>query len=690
MKRSIAIVQARVGSTRLPEKVMLPLAGTTVLGFMIDRLKKSSKIDQIVIATTDKPEDNVVYHAAIELEVSAFRGDENDVLKRFADAAKAFNADIVIRLTADCPFADPELIDEAIERFQSLRLDYFSNVVERSFPDGLDVEIFTKEALQRADAECQDKWHREHVTTYMRTGMKFPHPPGQFNIGHFHANVNFEHLRWTLDTYADYEFIRSLADHNAQQMGWLDIISLLTKHPELLTWNRGIEQRTPSENEAYKTTSHNGYQQSIKQLNRALSTIPVGSQTFSKSYLGWVLGHAPLYAKCGKGALITDIDGNEYVDYLMALLPVVLGYADPAVDSAVIRQLEKGVSLSLSGELEATLAEKLVELIPCAEMVRFGKNGSDATSAAVRIARAYTGRDKVVVCGYHGWHDWYIGTTKKHLGVPRAVRDLSLEVPFNDPIAYENLLKKCGHEIAALIIEPTGKLVPETGYLKQIRRLCDQYGVVLIFDEVISGFRVNMGGAQAEYGVTPDLAAFGKAMANGYPLSAVVGRQDIMSTMENIFFSATFSGELSSIAASLATIDKLESTDAVNRISSLGQTIMDALNERLSITRLDEFIQFTGEPWWPRIAFNELPADQAVVTALMRQEFTANGLLIASGLNFCLAHDNEAVLNRTLTQAERAFEKLSIAMHDAKPEQFLKGRVAVSDFDVRGHMVNPK
>ena len=201
-----------------------------------------------------------------------------------------------------------------------------------------------------------------------------------------------------------------------------------------------------------------------------------------------------------------------------------------------MRQLASGTSLSLSGEIEVELAEKLVSLIPCAEMVRYGKNGSDATTAAVRLARAYTGRDKIIVCGYHGWHDWYMGTTAKHLGVPESIRDLSLTLPFNDASALADLLKKHDCEIAALVIEPTGKAVPQSGFLEEVRRLCDHYGVILVFDEVISGFRIDMGGAQAYYNVTPDLAAFGKAMANGCRYLHLLENEKLCQKWRTYFF----------------------------------------------------------------------------------------------------------------------------------------------------------
>ena len=245
-------------------------------------------------------------------------------------------------------------------------------MIDRSFPDGLDIEIFSAETLAIAAQESTDPWSREHVTPYMRTGSDLKVKTGNFRVGHFKFTANFAHLRWTLDTASDYEFFCALAEHDIANLGWLDIVSMLTQNSHLLMWNRGITGRQISVVSVENAPPHRNFKRSVQHLSRALQSIPVGSQTFSKSYLV-VMGQAPIYAKSGSGAIITDIDGNDYIDYMMALLPVVLGHADPFVDSAVVRQLASGTSLSLSGEIEVELAEKLVSLIPCAEMVRYGK-----------------------------------------------------------------------------------------------------------------------------------------------------------------------------------------------------------------------------------------------------------------------------------------------------------------------------
>ena len=239
-----------------------------------------------------------------------------------------------------------------------------------------------------------------------------------------------------------------------------------------------------------------------------------------------------MFFEKAKGAKVFDIDGNDYIDYLLSLLPIILGYSDKSVDAFVKEQMKKGVIFSMPHPIEVELAEKIKELIPYAEYVRFGKNGSDALSAAVRLARAYTKRDLILVSGYHGWHDWYIGATSRNIGVPQSVQNLTISFPFNDLNKLESLLKKYSNKVAGIVLEPDGLLSPEKDYLKQVRKLCNKNGIILIFDEIVCGFRTNIGGASAEYKVMPDLGCFGKAMANGYPISAVVGKKKIMSLME--------------------------------------------------------------------------------------------------------------------------------------------------------------
>ncbi len=428
------------------------------------------------------------------------------------------------------------------------------------------------------------------------------------------------------------------------------------------------------------------FSETARLYERALKTVPLASQTFSKAALSTVEGASPLFLERGEGARVWDVDGNVYIDYVLGLLPVVLGYCDADVDSTIKRQLDRGIVFSLATELEADLAERLVSLVPCAEMVRFGKNGSDATSAAIRLARAHTGRDRVALCGYHGWHDWYIGSTTRHLGVPQAVRDLSVSFPFNDADALEALLQAAPDAYAAVILEPMALEAPAPGFLEAVRALCDRYGVVLVFDEIITGFRMDLGGAQTVFGVTPDLAAFGKAMGNGMPISAIVGRRQIMRRMEDIFFSGTFGGEALSLAASLATIGKLEAEAGPARFAATGAALKAGVGSHIADLGLGEEIAVKGGDWWPGV----LPTgkgrgDGVLVGSLLKQELVAEGILMGPTFNLCLAHCDETLIEETLASWGRAAARVAEALASNDPATYLRGKPMRPVFQVRSH-----
>jgi glutamate-1-semialdehyde 2,1-aminomutase len=425
------------------------------------------------------------------------------------------------------------------------------------------------------------------------------------------------------------------------------------------------------------------FDNSRRQLDRALKTIPLGTQTFSKSTMNFVEGSSPLFLDRGAGGRVWDVDGNEYIDYVLGLLPVVLGYCDPNVDAAIRMQLDKGISFSLATELEADLAERLVRLVPCAEMVRFGKNGSDATTGAIRLARACTGRDRIALCGYHGWHDWYIGTTSRNLGVPQAVRELSSKFTYNDASSLEELLCSDPGGFAAVVLEPVGGVEPAPGFLRRLRELTEQYGALLIFDEIVTGFRIDLGGAQKVYDVVPDLACFGKAMGNGMPISAVVGRAEYMRLMEEIFFSGTFGGEALSLAASIATIDKLEHEDGIAQTQAAGRKLAAGASERLRAHGLDEYLGVGGADWRPTVSLKPSPVPAHIAVSLFRQELIAEGLLMGGAFNLCLAHAEDEILDDTLARFGRACETAAAAFNDAEPERHLKGRPIQPVFQVR-------
>ncbi len=324
---------------------------------------------------------------------------------------------------------------------------------------------------------------------------------------------------------------------------------------------------------------------SLNELERGKSLIPGGVLGIRRPY-NFVEGEFPVYFDHGKGGRVTDIDGNEYIDYLCAYGPMILGNREKEVDDAVIEQIQnKGFCFSLTQKYQNMLAEKMNELIPCAEMSLFVCTGSDATSTAIRLARSYTKRTKVMRCGYHGWHDWCVEVKG---GIPEKLYEDVFEFKYNNLESLENLLKEHGDDTAAVIITPLGHPLaapitePEEGFLEGVKELCKQYGVVLIFDEIRTGFRASIGGAQKLYKVTPDLAVFGKAMANGYPIGAVTGKAEIMKEGEsNVFISSTFFPNSLSYVAALKTIEILERDKVLDKIWEKGEEFNNKIDTLL-------------------------------------------------------------------------------------------------------------
>jgi glutamate-1-semialdehyde 2,1-aminomutase len=401
------------------------------------------------------------------------------------------------------------------------------------------------------------------------------------------------------------------------------------------------------------------YAKSIEQLAIAERVTPLGSQTYSKSRKTLPPGIAPLYADRAHGCRIWDIDGNEYVDLISGLAAINLGYGDQEINAAVAAQLERGVTISLSHPLEAIVAQQIIDLVPSAEMVHFGKNGSDATTAAIRIARAYTERDHVIVCGYHGWQDWFIGIMPtRSLGVPTAFSDLIHPVPYNDLDAIRAELK--AHPTAAIIMEPMTTTWPEAGYLEGVRALATESGAILVFDEMVTGFRFSNGGAQEYFGVTPDLSAFGKGMANGFPISAVVGRRDLMLILEDAFISGTFGGELLSLTAANVVLKRLASTNVIEEIAAKGDDLRNRVEAVIAEVGAGDLLSLAGHPAWVFTMWNADAPGIADLKNLFMQEMSRNGVLMIATHNVTAAHDDAAfdtiveAYRRALTIVARA------------------------------------
>jgi glutamate-1-semialdehyde aminotransferase/spore coat polysaccharide biosynthesis protein SpsF (cytidylyltransferase family) len=676
----LLITQARIGSTRLPGKVLKTIGNKSLLEIHLQRLSKSSKADEILVATTDQAQDEVIVAAVEKLGFLCVRGSENDVLDRFYKAALPFSPKWVVRVTSDCPLIDSEIVDAVIEKAQAGGLDYCSNVFVERFPDGQDVEVFRFESLVAAWNNARLPSEREHVTPYIRTHSTFL--GGKlFKSDNVYCDQDFSGIRMTVDEPADFLLMEKLITALGTDKPWLEYVNYIADH-KLNQLNSGIVRNEGYAMSLKKDTMKN-FAKSEANLERALKTVPLGSQTFSKSKTQLPYGISPYFASGGKGALLYDVDGNEYIDFVNSLASITLGYNDPDVTQAVRDQLENGTIFSLAHELEFIVAEKIVDMVPCAEMVRFGKNGSDATSGAIRLARAYNKKDHVLVCGYHGWQDWYIGSTARNLGVPEATRQLTHTFQYNDIDSLKKLFATYKDQVAAVILEPVNVYPPKDDFLQKVKSVTHENNAVLIFDETITGFRYANGGAQEFFNVIPDLACFGKGLANGYPVSALAGKAEIMRLMEEIFFSFTFGGELLSLAAASATLDKLKNEPVVAHLNKIGESIITQLTNLISEHKLQAVFDVAGYPVWSFFTIKDTDKfTQWEIKTLFLQEMFKRGIFIIGTHNISYSH-TPAHVAKLMAAYSEFFKLMQKCTEEGNIKKYIEGKVLEPLFKVR-------
>ncbi len=357
------------------------------------------------------------------------------------------------------------------------------------------------------------------------------------------------------------------------------------------------------------------FAKSLEMYEHAKSVFPGGTLRGRRpDFFGVPDDACPIYYERAEGSHVWDVDGYEHIDWMAAYGAVILGYRYRKVDEAAIRAIERGFISTLTPPSQNRLAEKLTELIPCAESVRFFKTGSEATTAAIRTARMYTGKYKILQWGYTTWHDW--GYIDQPSGIPPKVLEDLIPFEYNDLNDLERKLLENEGQVACVIMMPFDHRVPEPGYLEGVRRLTERHGVLLIFDEMRTGFRAALGGAQQYFGVTPDLATFGKAMANGYPIAALVGRKEIMElTIKQ--FSNTFGIETMAMDASLATIAELERPGVLARIWQVGERLLKGLSALIEEVGIEATA--VGYPCMPYLIFNH--EDERVREAQKRTFF---------------------------------------------------------------------
>jgi len=416
---------------------------------------------------------------------------------------------------------------------------------------------------------------------------------------------------------------------------------------------------------------NNRYYNSNKLIEDALHVIPLGSQTFSKSITAFPKGVSPLFIEKGLMAKVWDVDGNEYLDFINGLASVTIGYCNDEVNSKVVEQLDKGVTFSLSNKIEIEVAKMIIDLVPSVEMVRFGKNGTDVTSAAIRLARAYTGRDHVLVCGYHGWQDWYIGSTTRSLGVPDVVKKLTHKFEYNNIQNLEELFGKYKDKVAAVIMEPMNVNWPIEDYLQQVESITKKNGALFILDEMITGFRYAKGGAQELFDLKPDLTVFGKGIANGFPLSVLSGRREVMTMVEDIFFSGTFGGETISLTAAKVVLDKVKNEYFIEKISAMGSRLISGVNKLIDKYNMNQYISINGHPSISYLVISNTKNYTSLeIKTLFLQEVFLRGILVLGNHNISYSH-TENDIDKLLDVYDEVFQILENSISNNKLHKLL-------------------
>jgi glutamate-1-semialdehyde 2,1-aminomutase len=415
-------------------------------------------------------------------------------------------------------------------------------------------------------------------------------------------------------------------------------------------------------------------------LGKAEHLIPALSQTFSKAPYSFVQGVYPVYLERGEGSHVYDVDGNNYIDYLLGLGPILLGYRHPSVDNAVKKQLESGITFSMPHPLELEVAEELSKIIPCAEMTKYTKTGSDAVTAAIRAARAITERDHIAYCGGGGvWHDWYITITSRNRGIPSFNRDLISTFEYNNIDSLKKIFEDHRNKVAAVCIEPTVFSPPKEDFLGQVKKLASENGAILIFDEVVTGFRFALGGGQEYFGVIPDIAAVGKGMANGMPLGAIVGKRDFMKVFDDVFYSTTYAGETLSLVACAATINEIKTKKVIEQIWGTGRMLMDGFNKLAKEVGVNAGC--VGYPIRMKIECrDEDGKDSYLLKSLFLQETIRRGVLFHPGITYISYSHTKEDVQKTLEACHESLRILKKGIAEKNVKSLLKGEVAKTVF----------
>lgn len=671
----VAIVQARLGSTRLRNKIISKIGSSTAIELLLNQLSYAQYLNDICIAFPDTPEHRALGATKSFQDVKVSFGDEFDVYERFLKASKECNADVIVRITADCPLIDPEIVDSVVRLFlESKNVIITSNSHPPRFPDGLDCEVIKAETLVEFQSIITDKSDREHVTSYFyRT---FPKLVSNFeNLD----GSDYSQIRLTLDEKIDLEVINSVIREigsKTQPILLNDILKVWESKPQLFQNNT--------------ITRNSGFSQSSgkKLYGKAKTLIPGASMLFSKRAENFHPEDWPAYYTRAKGIRIWDLDNNEFRDFsLMGVGANSLGYANEEIDDAVVSAIRSSVSSTLINRREVELAEEIVQLHEEAEMVRFTRTGGEASAVAIRIARAHTGRDRIVFCGYHGWHDFYLSANLDSdtalrdvlmpglasAGVPRSLGGTSIPFKFNDYESFDTAIKK--GDVAAVIMEVQRNTPPISGFLEHVKRVTREQEIVLIFDECSSGFRETYGGIYKKYQVIPDLLILGKALGNGYAINSVSGPKQIMNAAQDTFISSTSWSESVGFAAALATLKLIKREKSYQLLPKIGEKVREIwvnsaqkVNLSISTQGIDAMPNFTFEGDYDR-----------TMKTLFTQYMLDRGFLASNSFYASTAHSSLDIEDYQKA-CYTSFEAIAEAKDSNKLSSALNGRPAHAHF----------
>lgn len=648
----LAIVQARSASKRLPDKVLKKINEVPSILILLERLKSSKLLSDIVVAISEDISDDILFQLLIKNNYKVVRGSVEDVLSRFIKVVQVYKPRNIIRITGDCPLVDSGIIDNMIKFFEKNKFQYLTNANPPSFPDGLDIEILNSYLLEEIQTKPLSKSDHEHVTSYIRESK-------DYKIGNYSNKLDLSHLRWTLDEIEDFTLIKKIFDkfHPNIHFKYKDILEYVNQNESLKNINNHIMR-----NEGARMK--NGQ----KLWKRAKEIIPGGNMLLSKRPEQFLPNGWPPYFENSNGVKITDLDGKEYVD--MAYMGVgtnILGYSNSIVDGKVSEIIQKGNMTSLNCPEEVYLAEKMIEHHPWAEQVKFARTGGEANAVAIRIARAASGKSGVAVCGYHGWHDWYLalnlgsndGLSNYLLsglepkGVPKNLKGTVFGFKYNDFDSLKKIVQE--NDIGVIKMEVERNFPPENNFLQKIRELANANNIVLIFDECTSGYRKTLGGLHKFYEVNPDIAIFSKALGNGYAISSIIGRKSVMESAQSTFISSTFWTERIGPTAALASLTEMEKIKSWDIISNKGKTVK--ANWEKIAQRNNVSIQVLGLEGAPFFMFNDI--NSKVFKTYLTQEMLKSGIL-ASNLMFISTEHKDQHFDLYFQKLDTIFNEIYI------------------------------